>query len=45
MGDGAAKHTPLCPAGHLPHKGGDYAFTMFGTNRKHRGMRAKRCVG
>ncbi|KXF78976.1 hypothetical protein ATN84_04280 [Paramesorhizobium deserti] len=21
-----AYDTPLCPAGHLPHKGGDYAF-------------------
>jgi len=21
---GRASHTPLCPAGHLPHKGGDW---------------------
>jgi len=35
---------PLWPAGHLPRKGGDYAFIDAGTDRKRRRMGAERGV-
>ncbi len=35
---------PLCPAGHLPLKGGDYTFIDVGTNRKRCRTRLERRV-
>ncbi|EJT03867.1 hypothetical protein RCCGE510_18276 [Rhizobium sp. CCGE 510] len=31
-GDAAARGTPLCPAGHLPHKEGDLLGAMVSPN-------------
>jgi len=36
---------PLCPAGHLPRKGGDPAFIYADTKRQRGGVRSDKAVG
>ncbi|TIW88193.1 MAG: lytic murein transglycosylase, partial [Mesorhizobium sp.] len=33
MGEAAILHAPLCPAGHLPHEGGDWQLQRLAHSR------------